>query len=147
MIEVNDANWPLLEIRYEGLIDDEELDRYLTEHEALLAREEEHVALVDITQSKIYSSTPRHVRRAAMWVAEQDAPIGSYCAGVAFLVRSATQRALVRLILKLRPFAIPHVVYDDEALATAWLRERMKSLRRRPSQVTPEGVGLAEVPR
>jgi hypothetical protein len=117
---IDETRWPLVRVvvpaRHAPL---EELDRHLSRIDAILARHQPYVVVIDFRGSGSLPAEQRErirkQRRAAFCEAQQ------YQRAMAFVVDSAIQRALLGALMWLAPEPCPTRVFTSADEADAWV--------------------------
>jgi hypothetical protein len=112
--EHDESQWPLIVCRTIGESTDEDIQAYITAHEAALARGR-HVVVIDASAGKNMGHV--HRRQIADWVRARSAALHERRAGLAFVSRSALVRGMLTATYWLTPPPYPtHIVSTlDEA--------------------------------
>ena len=100
-VEIEDSAWPIVTLRIRGVISCEEEDRFIGASVAFPDRGERYVVVIDLLEAKTPSS--RFVREQAAAIGKREEMLGTYCAGIAFVIDSAMLRGGVRAVFSLSP--------------------------------------------
>jgi hypothetical protein len=122
-IRVDDAHWPLALCTFRGAPSGDDVDSWLADMGALVARGKRFVMLADVATSRHDLS---HLRRIGEWARENLDAFHATCAAVAVIVQSPWQRFLISAFYLVVTAPCPMSVFDDRPSAAAWLRERLK---------------------
>jgi hypothetical protein len=125
MIHINDRYWPLIVFRFSGQVSMEEMERYLTWQDAMVARNLPNASLV-ITENLRMWEMPV-LRRQAEWIKKHEPLIRQYSIGAAMVITSPVVRGMLKALLWMQPMPQPHFVGGTTEVALSWLRECFRS--------------------
>ncbi len=120
VISINTDQWPLVVQVFNGQQTDADIEQFMKDFEALLAREEPFVV---ITEMREFASNLTHVRKFAEWSKAEGHRSKKYCLGNAFLTDSAAFSFVLSSFFLLSAMPFPHKMAKDREQAIAWLRE------------------------
>lgn len=122
-VEIEDSAWPIVTLRIRGVISCEEEDRFIGASVAFPDRGERYVVVIDLLEAKTPSS--RFVREQAAAIGKREEMLGTYCAGIAFVIDSAMLRGGVRAVFHFHRPSSPHVVVTTVEEACRWAESRL----------------------
>lgn len=125
MIHINDRYWPIIVFRFSGQITMEELERYLTWQDAMVARRLPNASLV-VTENLRMWEMPL-LRRQAAWLKEHEPLLRKYSLGVALVITSPVVRGMLKALMWMQPMPQPHIVCGTTEEGLRWLRDRFRS--------------------
>jgi hypothetical protein len=125
MIHIDDQYWPVIVFRFSGQVTMDEMERYLTWQDAMVARCLPNASLV-LTESLRMWETPV-LRRQAEWLKRHEPLIRKYSVGVALVITSPVIRGMLKALLWIQPMPQPHIVCNTTEEALHWLRARFRS--------------------
>jgi hypothetical protein len=115
---VETAQWPIAVYAMEGAVTEEMLEGFLSEADAVLARNEPFVAIMDGSRA---ASTPAFVRqRSVEWQRANAAQLKAYCLGTAFVLSSAIQRFITMTVMMIVPLPMPVRIFETRKDALEW---------------------------
>ena len=126
MITVRGDRWPLLEIRFEGELDDREFEAYLEEYERYFARGEQYAATF-ITEPHSPMTKARHAKLQTEWISKHEAQLSALCVGAAFVLPSAVMRGALRAMLWMQPLPVPYRVFGSGSEAVDWADAQLQA--------------------
>src|SRR5690606_34198206 len=113
-ITMDSEDWPLVRVVFDGAVDDEEFQVYVTQHADLLARGEPYVILFDARRAGIPSATQRQLLASFTRTHKDD--IARLCKRSVFVIDNPVVRGALTAILWLQPLPNPYdVVATDES--------------------------------
>ena len=107
-ITVDPSDWPLARVTYDGVVDDEAFEAYLTSQTALLERRQPYVILFDARTAGMPSARQR--QRMANNMKENEPELRRLCKRGVFVISSPVVRGALTAILWLQPLPFPHDV-------------------------------------
>jgi hypothetical protein len=122
-IRVDVSAWPIVVHAAVGRPSPEQIDAYILEAEAVLARHEPHVVILDTSGLEEASAYARH--RGAEWRSANEADLARYCLGTAYVVASPFMRLVLMMTLLLTRLPTPYRVCETVDEAMSWARQRM----------------------
>jgi hypothetical protein len=111
---------PLVVVRLWGRLSDDEFRAYLRGFENVMARGERVVVVIDARTAEPAPATQRRIQ--AEWLAAHDASIRAQLLGMAFVLSSAVQRAIITAVFWMRPLPCEHAVVATMHDALEWAR-------------------------
>jgi hypothetical protein len=120
--EVDDSRFPLVIVRYRGLLDDEAFEAYLQRLQEVRSRGP-NVAVLDATHAGYLPASQR--RRQAEWLREHAGMMRDNSLGTAFVIPSTLIRGVLTAILWIVPMPGPHVVVETHEQGEEWARARL----------------------
>ncbi|AFK20088.1 hypothetical protein E6P09_14775 [Haloferax mediterranei ATCC 33500] len=131
MAEINDDDWPIVTVTFDGGPAVQETEAFLTAFDGWLSRESEFAVLLEKQSfggSK--DETKEATKRRDEWLAANRAEIEQYCRGIAVVTESRTLFRLFKPVVKRlmgKKFGCPGVMYSSRSEAQQWLDERVGS--------------------
>lgn len=122
--QTDDSLWPLLIIRLEGRLSQEEMEALLAQRLRYLERGCRHVFLCDLSAS--HHSLAEHRHRVAQWIAEHEEPLNRLSAGSVYILHSPLLRVAFQVVIWLKPVRFPVLVAEDMRTALEWAAERFR---------------------
>jgi hypothetical protein len=114
---------PLLVVKFDGVVGDDDFDTYLVEMKAVLARKQLYVVVFDARNAGRPTATQRE--RQGAFLQEHRAGLSTYCLGGAFVISSALIRAALQGILWMGDLPYDHVVVETFPEAERWSKARL----------------------
>lgn len=133
-IEIDDARWPLLVVRFTGTSTDAEFDGYLARLGSFVARRQDFALILDA--SRAGATPPLHRKKQAEFMAREEVRLRKHSAGTAFVITSALVRGALTAIFWLQPMPSEHTIASTYEEAEQWA---VQQLRRRGVEVPPRG--------
>jgi hypothetical protein len=127
MIHIDDRYWPLIMFRFSGQVTMEELERYLTWQDAMVARCLPNASLVLTDNLRMWEMPV--LRKQAAWIKEHEPLLRKYSLGAALVITSPVVRGMLKALLWMQPMPQPHFVCGTTEEALHWLRGRFRSER------------------
>lgn len=121
----DDANWPLLIARLEGMPTRQQYESYLARSAEYLLRGEPHVILLDLTRSGVVSAELRQLQ--AEWMRQHEELIRQQVLGVAYIINSALIRLTLSAIFHMKRPACPYILVSQWDQALAWAIKRLEA--------------------
>jgi hypothetical protein len=121
-IRVDDTQWPLVIITFEGRSDRAALDAWLSRMDEVHSRGKRFVMIAHI---QLHSPDFSHIARMGAWTNANKERTRKWCGGVAVVLASPAYRFLVSAYYLVVAPACPMSVFDDAPSAKAWLRQRL----------------------
>ena len=104
----DDSTPPLVVARLWGALTDEQFRAYLLGYEAIMARGNPVVILIDARQVEPASASQRKMQ--ADWLIVQEPRVKALLLGMAFVIGSPVVRAIITAVFWFKPLPCPHVV-------------------------------------
>jgi len=123
-IQVNDTNFPLVVVTFEGSVSDQEFERYLARLDTLWGRNVRSAIVLEASRADRSPATQR--RMQAEWLKKNDYLLRAHSAGTAFVISSALVRGSLTAILWLQPLPTPYIVVATLAEAERWARRQLQ---------------------
>jgi hypothetical protein len=123
-ITIDDSQWPLLLIRFNGDPSPGHFAHYLASMSFYLQREEHFVCILDA--SLVRSATSEQRQLQAAWIREHVVLLRQWMLGSAHVITSPVIRLVTSLILHLQPLPTPHIVVPRMSEAVTWALGRME---------------------
>jgi hypothetical protein len=125
-ITVDGSLWPLLVVKLSRSCTMQELDVYLAERAAYLARCQPHVCIVDAREVHMPPACLR--QRYTEWLREHEAPLRRWMLGTAYITVSPAVKMMVSVIRHFAPLTTPFVITGTLQPAAAWAAERFQEV-------------------
>lgn len=119
----DDDQWPLVVLRVEGSVTAEEEVEFSERSTRLPERGVRYAVIVDLAEAG--TPSPQFVRLQSKAQKLRSEGIRTYCAGIAFVIRSPMIRGALRAILHLQSLPCPQVVVASMQEARAWTTGQM----------------------
>lgn len=117
-IQLEDAHWPLLLVRFDGTPTDEEFERYLDQMTTMLALRQRHAIVLDATAAHF---TPMsQSRMQAHWIRAHKTELEELTAGTAIVFSSRLFRVVVASVFMIQPPPTPYATFGTLGEATRW---------------------------
>jgi hypothetical protein len=123
LVPIDEANWPLVTVRWEGALTDSMLDGFLRQLDRWLERRERFALLVDSRGAKGLS--PEQRKRVIGHMKQHAALTTSYLVQ-AIVLDSLMQRTLFYGINLIFPNPFPSKVFGDRTEAQRWLESELR---------------------
>jgi hypothetical protein len=123
-IRISTALWPIVVHTTEGSPSDADIDEYILQATALLAKGQTHAAIMDCTKAGMISGYAR--KRTLEWVAEHEELLRRQCVGTAYVFSSPALRFIFSSFMLLRPHPTPYLVCETVDEAKAWARRQLR---------------------
>lgn len=120
----DESFWPLLLVRLEGAVSDQEYAKFFAHGQATLRRRERYVSIFDMSRLELPTAEQR--QRVALFTKEQAPLLREYVLGTAFVVSSPFLRMTLSVLFHLAPTPAPYVVVPTEALGVTWAIVRLQ---------------------
>jgi hypothetical protein len=124
-IEIDESRFPLVTVRFDGVVDDATFEAYLAGLQRMLGRREPYALVLDASTAGPAPAKQR--RRQAEWMAANEADVARWSVGAAFVITSSLTRGLLTAILWIQPMPQPHTVVATRREAEQWARERLRA--------------------
>ncbi|HYO73481.1 MAG TPA: hypothetical protein VEU33_46195 [Archangium sp.] len=118
--------WPLLVVKLGRGGTLQELETYLAERAAYLARHEPHVCIVDAREVHMPAACLR--QRYSEWLREHEAPLRRWTLGTAYIAQTPTVQMMVSVMRHVARMTMPFVVTTTMPPAAAWAAERFQEV-------------------
>jgi hypothetical protein len=115
--------WPLLVVKLGRDTTEQELEAYLSEREAYLARAQPHVVVIDTRA--VHLPVPRLRQRYAEWLGQHERALRQWTLGTAYVIDSPAVRMMMSVIRHFARVATPFVVTSTLPPSAAWAAERL----------------------
>ena len=119
----DDSFWPLLLIRLEGELSDQEFEKFFAHGHATLERRERYASLFDLSRMALPSAEQR--QQLVTFSKEIEPLLREYLLGSAFVITSPFLRLTLSLVFHLARTTAPHVVVPTEASGVEWALTRL----------------------
>jgi hypothetical protein len=119
----DDSYWPLLLLRLEGKLSDQEFEKFFAHGHATLGRREQYVSVFDLSRTVLPSGEQR--QKQILWMREHEPLLRDYLLGTAFVVSSPFLRVTLSLLFHVAPTPAPHVVVSTMDEGVAWAVARL----------------------
>jgi hypothetical protein len=119
----DDSHWPLLLIRLEGAVSDQQLDEFFAHGHTTLRRRERYVSIFDLSRMNLPS--PEQRQRQARWAREHEPLLREFVLGTAFVVTSPFVRMTLSMLFHLAPTPAPYVVVPSVDSGIVWAAARL----------------------
>lgn len=117
------TRWPIVVHTTEGDLTDADVEAYIREADAVLARQERHVTVLDSTRMGKVSAYVR--KRTVQWQRDHRRELAQYCAGTVFVISSPWLRFMAMTVLMVTNLPTPVRVCDTLEEGLAWAEERL----------------------
>ena len=124
-VEIDESRWPLVTVRFEGIVDDETFRAYLEGLAGLLRRGESYALLFDARHAD--RTPPVQRKMQAEWMQAHEAELRRLCVGTAFVITSPLVRGVLTAVLWISPMAMPHTVVSTVEEAERWLHASLRA--------------------
>jgi len=115
--------WPLVLLRLEGTMSDQQLDAFFAHGHATLLRRERYVSIFDL--SRLTLPSPEQRQQQARWMKEHESLLREFLLGTAFVVTSPFVRMTLSLLFHLTPTPAPYVVVPSVDSGIVWAAARL----------------------
>lgn len=122
-VTIDTSRFPVTVVAFEGVVSDEEFQRYLDQLDVLLERREPYVTIVDARATGPAPAIQRKMK--ADWLARRRPELSRWCLGTAFVIDSPVVRGMLTAILWLSSLPCPNVVVRSRAEAERWVQDRL----------------------
>lgn len=122
--EYDDSQWPIVVNRAWGESTDENMQQYFRMLEAMLARRERHVIIVDAREAKSLKSV--HRKQLAEWTRAHQGLLRRYRAGLVLVTPSAIVRGMITATYWLSPAPFPYEAVSTMQEAWTWARRQLE---------------------
>ncbi len=129
--EIDDSRFPLVVVRFVGLLTDEDFRAYLERAEAVRSRGP-NAAILDATHAGYLPARQR--RMQAEWMKRHREMLRRNSLGSAFVVPSPLIRGVLTAILWIADMPGPHVVVETYAEAEEWVRAKLDAAGLEPKK-------------
>ena len=117
----DESPWPLVIVSPIGESSDADLDEYVRRHDALMARAQPHVVVMDARQGRLVR--PEHRKRLAAWNKANEPTLRRCRLGLAFVSDSTLERGVLTATSWLSPPPYPYRTFSSLEEASAWARD------------------------
>lgn len=125
-VQVDSSRLPLVLIRFEGTLSDEELAGYLAQLTREVISQRQPYGMIFDAQ-RVAGVTAKQRRMQAEWMAEHEDALRRHSVGNAFVITSPLIRGALTAILWVRPMPGEHVVVSTVQEAERWVTDRLKA--------------------
>lgn len=125
MIRLDTSRAPVLIARWEGDVDEDELDSYFDAHERLLDSEAEHGVLFDLAAIDAKGTTYDGLCRLFCWLDEHSTQLRETCSACVFVVDDKPLGHTIEGLCEVVTFDVPTRLFDERIEAHAWVRPRL----------------------
>jgi hypothetical protein len=119
----DDSLWPLVLVRLEGAVSDQQLDEFFAHGHATLLRRERYVSIFDL--SRVNLPSPEQRQRQARWLKEHESLLREFLLGTAFVLSSPFVRMVLSMLFHLAPSPAPYVVVPSVDSGVVWAAARL----------------------
>ena len=119
-ISIEDEGWPVLVVRFSGVVKDEQFADYLTRYSTYLHRGERY-ALVLVTEPSAPLTKAKHARMQAEWIKDNYDLLQQRCLGIGFVLPAPTARGVLKAILSMQRLPMPYSVHAEEPDGRKWV--------------------------
>ncbi len=116
---------PLLHVRLDGKMRDEELDVFLEAAGRWFDENADTPFVVLCEIGRAERTTRDQNERMRAWYMPRREAFLSRCDGLALVIPGRVQRAVVMALLKAKPLIVPHCLVKSRELAEDWCRPRI----------------------
>nr|UXE44855.1 hypothetical protein Hi04_10k_c3807_00020 [uncultured bacterium] len=120
---IDDSRWPISVFTVEGMLDDAQLEAYITEGTRRLERGQPYVVIMDIRRMGRVSAYSR--ARNTQFAEANREKLRARCLGTAYVITSPLLRFITMTALLLARLPMPYVVCADLDEALAWAHKRV----------------------
>ena len=133
-IVFDDAEYPLVVVRFDGGFSDDAFFRYLGQLDLMTDRAFRDRQRVSFVMDARATVTPQPSQRRAMgdWMKQNQQAAAATCAGFAFVIPSAIVRGALTAILWISPMPAPHALFGEMGPALTWAREQLRDAQAVP---------------
>lgn len=125
-ITVDGRLWPLLVVKLGRSGTMQELETYLAERAAYLARNEPHVCIMDAREVHMPAACLR--QRYSEWLRENEAALRRWTLGTAYICQTPAVQMMVSVMRHVARMTMPFVVTATMPPAAAWAAERFQEV-------------------
>ncbi|HEX5752889.1 MAG TPA: hypothetical protein VFZ09_42190 [Archangium sp.] len=125
-ITVDGRLWPLLVVKLGPSATMRDLEAYLAERTAYLARCEPHVCIVDAREVHMPAACLR--QRYSEWLREHEAELRRWTLGTAYICQTPAVQMMVSVMRHVARMTMPFVVTGTMPPAAAWAAERFQEV-------------------
>ena len=136
-VEIDDTRLPLLIASFSESFADADLAAFHAACQRMLERKLPYAVVLDATAVARVSATQRKAQ--AEWMKANFADCQSYCAGLAFVIRSPVVRGIFTAILWLQSLPSPYVVVPERQAGIDWALGQLRVLETRDDSAAPRG--------
>jgi hypothetical protein len=115
--------WPLLVVKLGRESTEQDLEAYLAEREAYLARAQPHIAIIDTRA--VHLPSPRLRQRYTDWLSVHERALRQWTLGTAYVIDSPAVRMMMSVIRHFGKMATPFIVTATLPPSAAWAAERL----------------------
>jgi len=123
-IHMDESLWPLLIVRFSGVMSASDFEGYLSRLDVLLKREERFVIITDTSQMSWHGPSLR--QRQVEWIQEHVEAMREWVLGHATITTSTFARLSVSILRHLQPMPMPHTEVGDLPSALVWVTDRLR---------------------
>jgi len=124
-IAIDDGGYPLVVVTFDGTVDDDAFDAYLTRMDGYAARRQRNAFVFDASTSGRTPATQR--RKQAEWMKNNEATLRAFSAGSAFVITSPLVRGALTAILWLQSMPSAYTVVGTRSEAERWARAQLQA--------------------
>jgi hypothetical protein len=121
-IIVDDSQWPLLLVRFEGLPSRQQFEEYLARRTECVERQAPHVVLLDTLRA--WPATAELRAREAEWLQEHEPLLRELLLGTAYFITSPPMRLSLSLLLHRKTLPSPYLVVSSLKEGVEWAAAR-----------------------
>ncbi|WP_375769033.1 hypothetical protein NR798_46435 [Archangium gephyra] len=123
-VEVDDALWPLLVVRFLGVPTTAQVQAYLERVTGYLERDGRHAVIFDSSGMTGIGQTHQYHLQAE-WLKRHDARLKQVRLGAAYIIQSPVVRLAVSVVYYLRPTTMPYLITAKQGEAAGWAAARL----------------------
>jgi hypothetical protein len=121
------SRWPIAICRVEGVLDDAQIDQFVSAGNDMLMRREPYAVVWDLSAMGIPTAYARG--RSLQWQKEQYDALGQYCLGTVYVMPSPIVRFISMTIFMLARPPSPFRVCEGMDEAIAWAEQQLAGRR------------------
>jgi hypothetical protein len=125
--EVDTSAWPVVIHRVWGSLSEAAVDAYIEQADAVLARQERHVAILDARQTGSVTAYTRS--RSMQWIRLNAEALKAHCVATVYVVESPVVRFIVMTTLLVSRLPTPIRVCSTIDEALTWANQRLGAHR------------------
>lgn len=123
-IHMDESLWPLVVVRFTGVVSASDFEGYLDRLRVLLERGEPFVVITDTSQMSWHGPALR--QRQVEWIQQHAGDMREWVLGHATIATSTFARLSVSILRHLQPMPMPHTDVADLPSALMWVTERLR---------------------
>lgn len=122
--------WPVVCFEFLGRLSKEDLARYFSDADALVAGGKPYATIMD--GSNMLMPEAEFVRRQVRWIQEHEQDMRRLNRGIAFVVQSTVIRGLVRAVMHFQTMPVTYAWFSKLEEATVWAAARAAGAPEQP---------------